>query len=334
METSLVTGGAGFLGSHICDKLVNEGHLVICLDNLLTGVKDNIEHLLDDERFAFVNHDVTEHIDLDNFMSRADNSVSENGNLELDNILHFASPASPADYHEYPIHTLKVGARGTRNTLGLAKRTEARYILASSSEVYGDPEVNPQPEDYWGHVNPVGPRSVYDEAKRYAEAITMAYHNKHEIDVRISRIFNTYGPRMRLNDGRALPNFMRQAIKGKPLTVYGDGTQTRSFCYVDDLIDGIYKLLTWNKNSSPGQIMPVFNLGNPDEISIIEFAKEIIEITGTKSDIKFEPLPDNDPKVRKPNISKAEKYLDWAPDISRAEGLKKVLEYFHSVIKV
>lgn len=302
----LVTGGAGFLGSHLCEKLMEEGFDVLCMDNFLTGRMENIEHLLGKPNFTFKKHDVTTYIEVKG---------------RLDYIMHFASPASPVDYLKHPIHTLKVGALGTYNSLGLAKDKKAKFLLASTSEVYGDPEVNPQNEEYWGHVNPVGPRSVYDEAKRYAEAITMAYHNKHNIDVRIVRIFNTYGPRMRINDGRALPAFMCQALKNKPITVFGDGSQTRSFCYVDDLIDGIYKLLISDINH------PV-NIGNPNEISILDFAKEIVDITKSKSEIVFKELPVNDPKVRRPDISKAKKLLNWEPKVPREEGLNKVLDYF------
>ena len=306
---ALVTGGAGFLGSHLCDKLIENNHKVICMDNLMTGRIENIKHLMDNENFTFVEHDVTKYIDVEG---------------QLDYILHFASPASPKDYQEHPIHTLKVGAIGTYNALGLARVKKSIFLLASSSEVYGDPEVNPQSEDYWGSVNPVGPRSVYDEAKRYAEAITMAYHNKHGIDVRIARIFNTYGPRMRIDDGRALPTFMMQALQGKFLTVYGDGTQTRSFCYVNDLIEGIYKLLR-------SDVTEPINLGNPDEISIIDFAAEVIKITNSKSEITFKTLPVNDPKVRRPNITKAKELLNWDPEVTRREGLKKVAKYFKSL---
>lgn len=302
----LVTGGAGFLGSHLCEKLLQEGYNVLCMDNFLTGRMENIEHLLEDPDFTFKEHDVTTFIDIKG---------------ELDYIMHFASPASPVDYLKHPIHTLKVGALGTYNSLGLAKDKKATFFLASTSEVYGDPEVNPQSEEYWGHVNPVGPRSVYDEAKRYAEAITMAYHNKHDIGVRIVRIFNTYGPRMRIHDGRVLPAFMCQALQNKPITVFGDGSQTRSFCYVDDLINGIYKLLISDINN------PV-NIGNPNEISILDFAKEILDLTNSDSEITYKPLPVNDPKVRRPDISKARKLLDWEPEVSREEGLKKVLGYF------
>jgi dTDP-glucose 4,6-dehydratase len=302
----LVTGGAGFLGSHLCEKLLGEGYSVICMDNFLTGRMENIEHLLEKPNFTFRKHDVTTYIDVKG---------------RLDYIMHFASPASPVDYRKHPIHTLKVGALGTYNSLGLAKDKKATFFLASTSEVYGDPEVNPQSEEYWGHVNPVGPRSVYDEAKRYAEAITMAYHNKHDIDIRIVRIFNTYGPRMRIHDGRALPTFMCQALENKPVTVFGDGSQTRSFCYVDDLIDGIYKLLI-------SDIDYPLNIGNPNEVSILDFAKEILSLTKSESEIVFKELPINDPKVRRPDISKAKKLLDWEPKVSREEGLKKVLDYF------
>lgn len=306
---TLVTGGAGFLGSHLCDKLIENNHKVICMDNLMTGSIENIKHLMDNDKFIFVEHDVTKYIEVEG---------------PLDYILHFASPASPKDYQEHTIHTLKVGAIGTYNALGLAKVKKSIFLLASSSEVYGDPEINPQSEDYWGRVNPVGPRSVYDEAKRYAEAITMAYHNKHTIDIRIARIFNTYGPRMRLYDGRALPTFMMQALQGKSLTVYGDGTQTRSFCYVSDLIDGIHKLLM-------SDVTEPINLGNPDEISVLDFAKEVIKITNSKSDITFKPLPINDPRVRRPDITKAKELLDWKPVVNRDEGFKKVAKYFKSL---
>lgn len=311
MARSLVTGGAGFLGSHLCDFLIAEGHEVLCLDKLLTGRSKNIEHLMAHKRFTFVQHDVTKPIEIEG---------------PLDYILHFASPASPKDYAEHPIHTLKVGAMGTYHALGLAKAKGAVFLLASTSEVYGDPEVNPQPESYWGHVNPVGPRSVYDEAKRYAEAITMAYHHVHHLKVRIARIFNTYGPRMRLNDGRALPNFMTQALRGEPITVYGGGSQTRSFCFVSDLVEGIYRLLLSDENE------PV-NLGNPEEVTILQMAREIIEVTGSQSDITFNPLPRDDPKVRRPDITKAKQCLGWEPRVSRLEGLKRTLPYFQSILK-
>lgn len=311
MARSLVTGGAGFLGSHLCDCLVQEGHEVICMDNLLTGRSQNIEHLMVQERFTFIQHDVTKPIEIEG---------------PLDYILHFASPASPKDYEKHPIHTLKVGALGTYHALGLAKAKGAVILLASSSEVYGDPEVNPQPESYWGHVNPVGPRSVYDEAKRYAEAITMAYHHEHHIGVRIARIFNTYGPRMRLEDGRALPNFVTQALGGESLTIYGDGSQTRSFCYVSDLVEGIYRLLLSEENE------PV-NLGNPDEVTILQLTREIIEMTGSRSDVIFEPLPQDDPKVRRPDITKAKHCLGWEPRVSRLDGLKRTIPYFQASLK-
>ncbi|AEN73727.1 UDP-glucuronate decarboxylase [Rhodothermus marinus SG0.5JP17-172] len=303
---TLITGGAGFIGSHLCERFLAEGHEVICMDNFITGSPDNIAHLIGHERFHFIHHDVTNFIYVEG---------------PLDYVLHFASPASPADYLKYPIQTLKVGALGTHKALGLAKAKGARFLLASTSEVYGDPLVHPQPEDYWGNVNPVGLRGVYDEAKRFAEAMTMAYHRYHGVDVRIVRIFNTYGPRMRLDDGRALPTFMTQALKGEPITVYGDGSQTRSFQYIDDLVEGIYRLLMSD------YVGPV-NIGNPEEISILEFAKEIIELTGSKSEIVFKPLPADDPKVRQPDISLARRVLGWEPKVSRREGLRRTLEYF------
>lgn len=311
MARALVTGGGGFLGSHLCDRLVDEGHEVLCLDNLLTGRSQNIAHLMDQKGFAFLQHDITKPIDVEG---------------SVDYILHFASPASPKDYEKHPIHTLKVGALGTYHALGLAKAKGSVLLLASSSEVYGDPEVNPQPESYWGHVNPVGPRSVYDEAKRYAEAITMAYHHEHYLQVRIARIFNTYGPRMRLEDGRALPNFMTQALRGDPITVYGDGLQTRSFCYVSDLIEGLFRLLFSSENE------PV-NLGNPEEVTILELAREVIEITGSRSEIIFRPLPQDDPKLRRPDITKARNLLGWEPRISRLKGLKQTVPYFEKSLK-
>ncbi|SHK20528.1 UDP-glucuronic acid decarboxylase family protein [Rhodothermus profundi] len=303
---TLITGGAGFIGSHLCERFLAEGHEVICMDNFITGSPDNIAHLIGHERFHFIQHDVTNFIYVEG---------------PLDYVLHFASPASPVDYLKYPIQTLKVGALGTHKALGLAKAKGARFLLASTSEVYGDPLVHPQPEDYWGNVNPVGLRGVYDEAKRFAEAMTMAYHRYHGVDVRIVRIFNTYGPRMRLDDGRALPTFMTQALKGEPLTVYGDGSQTRSFQYIDDLVEGIYRLLMSD------YVGPV-NIGNPEEISILEFAREIIELTGSKSEIVFKPLPADDPKVRQPDISLARRVLGWEPRVSRREGLRRTLEYF------
>jgi len=303
---TLITGGAGFIGSHLCERFLAEGHEVICMDNFITGSPDNIAHLIGHERFHFIHHDVTNFIYVEG---------------PLDYVLHFASPASPVDYLKYPIQTLKVGALGTHKALGLAKAKGARFLLASTSEVYGDPLVHPQPEDYWGNVNPVGLRGVYDEAKRFAEAMTMAYHRYHGVDVRIVRIFNSYGPRMRLDDGRALPTFMTQALKGEPITVYGDGSQTRSFQYIDDLVEGIYRLLMSD------YVGPV-NIGNPEEISILEFAKEIVELTGSKSEIVFKPLPADDPKVRQPDISLARRVLGWEPKVSRREGLRRTLEYF------
>ncbi|MBX5438085.1 MAG: SDR family oxidoreductase [Thermoflavifilum sp.] len=302
----LITGAAGFLGSHLCDRFVQEGFHVIGMDNLLTGSLRNIEHLFPLENFEFYYHDVTKFVHVPG---------------KLDYILHFASPASPIDYLQKPIQTLKVGSLGTHNLLGLAKEKKARILVASTSEVYGDPEVHPQPEEYWGHVNPVGPRGVYDEAKRFMESITMAYHNFHGLETRIVRIFNTYGPRMRLNDGRALPAFMTQALTGQDLTVFGDGSQTRSFCYVSDLVEGIYRLLFSDYH------LPM-NIGNPDEISLLDFAKEILELTGSKQKIVFKPLPTDDPKQRRPDITKARTILGWEPKVSRREGLRLTLEYF------
>ena len=305
----LITGGAGFLGSHLCDRFINEGYEVIAMDNLITGDLRNIEHLFPLKEFTFYNHDVTKFIHVPG---------------KLDYILHFASPASPIDYLKIPIQTLKVGAMGTHNCLGLAKAKGARILVASTSEVYGDPLVHPQTEEYWGNVNPVGPRGVYDEAKRYMESITMAYHTYHNVDTRIIRIFNTYGPRMRLNDGRALPAFIGQALRGEDLTVFGDGSQTRSFCYVDDLVEGIYRLLLSD------YVLPM-NIGNPDEISLKEFAEEILELTGHKVKITYKPLPADDPKQRKPDISKAKAILDWSPKVARAQGLKTTYEYFKNL---
>ena len=302
----LITGAAGFLGSHLCDRFIKEGYHVIAMDNLITGRLKNIEHLFPLENFEFYNHDVSKFIHVPG---------------KLDYILHFASPASPIDYLKIPIQTLKVGSLGVHNCLGLAKVKKARVLIASTSEVYGDPEVHPQTEDYWGHVNPIGPRGVYDEAKRFQEAMTMAYHTYHELETRIVRIFNTYGPRMRLNDGRVLPAFIGQALRGEDLTVFGDGSQTRSFCYVDDLVEGIYRLL----HSDYAQ--PV-NIGNPDEISIKDFAEEIIQLTGTSQKIIYKDLPVNDPKQRQPDITKAKNILDWTPKIDRSEGLKRTYAYF------
>ncbi len=307
----LITGAAGFLGSHLCDRFIKEGYHVIAMDNLITGSLKNIEHLFPLEQFEFIEHDVTKHIEIAG---------------KLDYILHFASPASPIDYLKIPIQTLKVGALGTHNCLGLAKAKNARILVASTSEVYGDPLVHPQNEDYWGNVNPVGPRGVYDEAKRYMEAITMAYHTFHGVETRIVRIFNTYGPRMRLNDGRALPAFIGQALRGENLTVFGDGSQTRSFCFVSDLIEGIYRLLMSDHYS------PV-NVGNPDEISLKDFAEEILELTGNEVRIIYKPLPVDDPKQRQPDITRAKQLLDWEPTVSRKDGLKVTYEYFRSLSK-
>ncbi len=311
MEKTLITGAAGFLGSHLVNKFLNEGHYVIGMDNLITGNLKNIEEFFPNKNFEFRNHDVSKFVKID-------------GNLNY--ILHFASPASPIDYLKIPIQTLKVSSYGTHNLLGLAKDKKARILVASTSEVYGDPLVHPQVEEYYGNVNPVGPRGVYDEAKRYMEAVTKAYNTFHKVETRIARIFNTYGPKMRLNDGRALPAFIGQALRGEDLTIFGDGSQTRSFCYVDDLVDGIYKLLISNYE------MPV-NLGNPSEITIRDFAEEIIKLTETKQKITFKDLPVNDPKQRKPDISKANNILDWEPQFSREKGLKITFDYFKSLSK-
>lgn len=302
----LITGGAGFIGSHLCDLLVEKGHSVICMDNFITGSRDNISQLEGNESFRLIDHDVTKQIEVEG---------------DIDYIMHFASPASPIDYLNFPIQTLKVGSLGTHNALGLAKSKNARYILASTSEVYGDPLEHPQKETYWGNVSCVGPRGVYDEAKRFAEAMTMAYHNVHKIDTKIVRIFNTYGPRMRRKDGRVVPAFIDQSLNGEPMTVFGDGSQTRSFCYVTDLIDGIYRLMMSDGND------PV-NIGNPEEMSILEFAEKIKDLTKTSSEIVFKPLPVDDPKVRCPDITKAKELLDWAPKVSLDEGLKKTIDYF------
>jgi dTDP-glucose 4,6-dehydratase len=305
----LVTGAAGFLGSHLCDRFIREGFHVVGMDNLVTGDLKNIEHLFKLEQFEFYHHDVSKFIHIPG---------------QLDYILNFASPASPIDYLKIPIQTLKVGSLGTHNCLGLAKVKKARILVASTSEIYGDPLVHPQNEEYWGNVNPVGPRGVYDEAKRFQEAITMAYHNFHGVETRIVRIFNTYGPRMRLNDGRALPAFIGQALRGEDLTVFGDGSQTRSFCYVDDLVEGIYRLLMSDYH------LPV-NIGNPNEISLKDFAEEIIKLTGTRQKIVHKPLPTDDPKQRKPDITRAKEVLDWSPKVNRAEGLKITYDYFKSL---
>lgn len=312
MKKVLITGAAGFIGSHLCDRFIKEGFYVIGLDNFLTGSPDNIAHLIGNERFKFIKYDVT------NFIYIPD---------EIDIILHFACPASPVDYLNHPIHTMKVDSLGTINTLGLAKAKKARYIFASTSEVYGDPQVHPQPETYWGNANPIGPRSVYDEAKRFSEALTMAYYRKHKIDTRIVRIFNTYGPRMRMNDGRVVPNFITQALKNEPITVYGDGTQTRSFCYIDDLVEGIFRMATIDKLNGE-----VINLGNPDEYKILDFAQIIKKLIHSKSLIIFKDLPQDDPKQRKPDITKAKKNLKWKPNLELKEGLKKTIIWFKDKI--
>ncbi len=309
---TLITGGAGFIGSHLCERFLARGDEVICVDNLITGSLGNVEHLRRNDRFEFRRHDISHPLEIDG---------------DIDIVLHFASPASPVDYLRYPIQTLKVGSLGTHNTLGLAKLKGSRYLLASTSEVYGDPQEHPQREEYWGHVNPIGVRGVYDEAKRFAEAMTMAYHRTHGVDTRIIRIFNTYGSRMRLDDGRVLPNFMGQALRGEPLTVYGDGSQTRSFGHVDDLVEGIVRLLDVDYHE------PV-NLGNPDEVTILEFAKEILELAGGHGRIEFRPLPQDDPKVRKPDISRARRLLGWEPRVSRRDGLRRTMEYFQSRVRV
>jgi dTDP-glucose 4,6-dehydratase len=308
---TLITGGAGFIGSHLCERFLNRGDEVICVDNLITGALDNIEHLRKNDRFQFIRHDISHPLEIEG---------------PLDNVLHFASLASPADYLRYPIQTLKVGALGTHNTLGLAKVKNSRFLLASTSEVYGDPQVHPQREDYWGSVNCVGVRGCYDESKRFAEAIAMAYFRTHGVNTGIVRIFNTHGPRMRLDDGRVIPNFMGQALRGEPLTVYGDGSQTRSFCYVDDLVEGIVRLLGTDYHE------PV-NLGNPSEVTILEFAKEILALSGSKSVIEYRPLPQDDPKVRQPDISRARSLLGWKPQVDRHEGLKRTLAYFQKRVR-
>jgi dTDP-glucose 4,6-dehydratase len=303
---TLITGGAGFIGSHLCERFLAEGHDVVCVDNFITGNPANLEHLRDNPRFTFLRHNISQPLEVDG---------------PIDNILHFASPASPVDYLRHPIPTLKVGSLGTHNTLGLAKLKGSRYLLASTSEVYGDPAVHPQREDYWGNVNPIGIRGVYDEAKRFGEAMTMAYHRSHAVNTHLVRIFNTHGPRMRLDDGRVVPNLMGQALRGEPLTVYGDGSQTRSFCFVSDLVEGIYRLLLTDFHE------PV-NLGNPDEVSILDFAKEILELSGSKSAIVHKPLPQDDPRVRRPDITRARELLGWEPQIARKEGLRRTLEHF------
>ncbi len=306
----LITGGAGFIGSHLCDRLLSEGYEVICIDNLITGEAENIAHIRD-KQFSFIHYDVTNYMYVDG---------------PVDYILHFASPASPIDYMRWPIQTLKVGSLGTHKALGLAKKKEAVFLLASTSEVYGDPLEHPQKEDYWGNVNPIGPRGVYDEAKRFAEALTMAYHRYHKVDAKIVRIFNTYGERMRVEDGRAIPTFIAQALKGEDLTVFGDGSQTRSFCYISDMVEGIYRLMMSSEN------LPV-NIGNPNEMTVLDMAKKIVELTGSKSKIIFKPLPEDDPKVRQPDITKATTLLGWEPKVSLEEGLKNTIVYFREKLR-
>ncbi|MBL8795005.1 MAG: SDR family oxidoreductase [Planctomycetia bacterium] len=309
---TVITGGAGFIGSHLVERFLAEGHEVVVVDNLITGSLGNLEHLRSHSEFSFIRHDISHPLEIDG---------------AVDNVLHFASPASPVDYLKFPIQTLKVGSLGTHNTLGLAKLKDARFLLASTSEVYGDPEKHPQREDYWGNVNPIGVRGCYDESKRFAEAITMAYHRAHGVNTHIVRIFNTYGPKMRLDDGRVLPNFVGQALRGEPLSVYGDGSQTRSFCFVTDLVEGIYRLL-WTDFHEP------VNLGNPDEVTILDFAREIIALTGTRSTIAYNPLPADDPKVRKPDISRAQKLLGgWTPQVNRHDGLARTVEYFKQRVR-
>jgi dTDP-glucose 4,6-dehydratase len=333
----LITGGAGFLGSHLCERLIGQGHAVVCVDNFITGRPENIAHLMGHERFSFLKYNVCDYLHVDG---------------PLDAVMHFASPASPQDYLEYPIATLKVGALGTHKALGLAKAKQARFLLASTSEVYGDPLVNPQPESYWGNVNPISPRGVYDEAKRFAEAMTMAYHRYHALDTRIVRIFNTFGPRMRPNDGRVVSNFIVQALQGKPLTVFGEGLQTRSFCYVDDLVDGITALLMVVSDKSVGQRtdraeflakktadMPEsmhdpVNLGNPRELTVMEIAKLVLALTGSRSEIQHQPLPVDDPRVRRPDIRRAKTLLKWEPRVPLEEGLKRTIEYFKGALGV
>ena len=310
MPRAVVTGGAGFLGSHLCERLLDEGYEVTCVDNLITGPRENLAPLERRAGFALLEQDVTKHIEIPG---------------AVDAVLHFASPASPEDYLKYPIQTLKAGALGTHVTLGLAKAKGARYMLASTSEVYGDPLVNPQPEEYWGNVNPIGPRGVYDEAKRYAEAMTMAYHRVHGIDTRIARIHNTYGPKMRLNDGRAVPNFVYQALTGRPLTVYGDGSQTRSFCYVSDMIEGLWRLLN-------SRVVEPINLGNPKEMTVLELAKKVRDLVGNHVEIVFKPLPVDDPKVRRPDITKAKTLLGWEPNVGLEYGLRETIAYFRGRI--
>ncbi len=312
MKHVVITGGAGFLGSHLCEKFIREGYKVTCIDNFVTGTPENISHLIPLEQFHLIRHDVTEFIYVKG---------------DVDYVLHFASPASPIDYLRLPIQTLKVGSLGTHKVLGMALAKKARFLLASTSEVYGDPLIHPQPESYWGNVNPIGQRGVYDEAKRFSEAMTMAYHQYHGLETRIVRIFNTYGPRMRIKDGRAIPAFVSQALTHEPVTVFGDGSQTRSVCYVDDLVNGIYSLLLSNESE------PV-NIGNPDELSMLQLAQEIIELTKSRSEIVFKDLPADDPKVRQPDISKAREILNWSPQVDRKQGLASTIEYFKKALEL
>jgi dTDP-glucose 4,6-dehydratase len=308
---TLITGGAGFIGSHLCERFLAEGHDVVCVDNFITGNPANLRHLQANPRFTLLRHNISNHVEIDG---------------PIDNILHFASPASPVDYLRHPIQTLKVGSLGTHNTLGLVKAKNSRFLLASTSEVYGDPERHPQREDYWGNVNPIGVRGVYDEAKRFAEAMAMAYHRSHGLNTHIVRIFNTYGPRMRLDDGRVVPNLMGQALRGEALTIYGDGSQTRSFCYVSDLVEGIYRLLATEFHE------PV-NLGNPNEVSILDFAKEILKLSGSNSRIEFKPLPQDDPKVRRPDITRAHSLLGWEPKVDRHDGMRQTMDFFRGTLQ-
>jgi dTDP-glucose 4,6-dehydratase len=308
---TLITGGAGFIGSHLCERFLAEGHDVVCVDNFITGNPANLRHMQANPRFTLLRHNISNHVEIDG---------------PIDNILHFASPASPVDYLRHPIQTLKVGSLGTHNTLGLVKAKNSRFLLASTSEVYGDPERHPQREDYWGNVNPIGVRGVYDEAKRFAEAMAMAYHRSHGLNTHIVRIFNTYGPRMRLDDGRVVPNLMGQALRGEALTIYGDGSQTRSFCYVSDLVEGIYRLLATEFHE------PV-NLGNPNEVSILDFAKEILKLSGSNSRIEFKPLPQDDPKVRRPDITRAHSLLGWEPKVDRHDGMRQTMDFFRGTLQ-
>ncbi len=336
---AVITGGAGFLGSHMCDRLIAEGFTVLCLDNLLTGRRDNLAHLQDHPRFAFLRYDVIEPYSLPSLQSR----IASETHLALrvkrvDYVLHMASPASPIDYARHPIATLRVGSSGTYNALEIAREFGAVFLISSTSEVYGDPDVNPQPETYWGRVNPVGPRSMYDESKRYAEALCTAFCRTYDLDVRIARIFNCYGPRMGVEDGRVIPNFMSQAIQNKPLTVFGDGSQTRSLCYVDDMVDGLFRLLIAPRsavqtNPSPkGSEPAIINIGNPEEVSVLELAKEVIAVTDSSSEVVYRPLPGDDPLQRRPDITRAQKHLGWSPSVTRSEGLKRVIPYFRSAL--